>query len=207
MNSSEATRSTTELELEGQIEAINRSMAVIHFAMDGTVLWANDAFLRVMGYDLTQVVGKKHELFLDAETKGSSHYAKFWDDLRLGKFQSATFHRVGQGGRDVWLQATYNPILDPEGRPTKVVKFAIDISSTVRARQEYSHNMREVVDLITDIAGQINLLALNAAIEAARAGNAGRGFAVVAGEVKRLAGQVEAATGKILEEIGRLEKQ
>jgi methyl-accepting chemotaxis protein len=194
-------------DFRSQITAIGRSQAICQFDLDGTIRWANEAFLAVMGYSMNEVVGQNHSMFVDQATRGSSEYRAFWESLRQGKFQSASFHRVGKDGRDVWLQATYNPILDLDGRPMKVMKFATDITRAVEARRQYTHNLTEVVDLITDIAGRINLLALNAAIEAARAGTAGRGFAVVAHEVKSLAAQVEAATTRITDEITRIETQ
>jgi len=195
------------LDVEGQVGAIGRSQAVIHFDLQGTILEVNDLFLQTMGYRRDEVVGRHHKLFVEPDEAASSSYREFWDRLRLGQFQQATFRRRGQGGREVWLQATYNPILDLAGHPYKVVKFATDVTPNVVARRQYAQQMKQVVDVITDIAGQINLLALNAAIEAARAGTVGRGFAVVAGEVKKLAGQVEQATKAIDEQIVQMQSQ
>jgi len=200
-------RKLAEAENRAQIESIDRSLAVIHFSMDGTILWANERFLDALGYTLAEIEGKKHSLFLPPHEAQSEEYRRFWQALGRGEHQAAEFRRLGKDGREVWLQASYNPILDLNGRPSKVVKFATDVTAAVEARQEYARNMGEVVDIITDIAGRINLLALNAAIEAARAGSVGRGFAVVANEVKKLAGQVEAATGKISEEIARMNQR
>jgi len=197
-------RKMIDSQRQGQIDAINRSQAVIHFDLEGNILWANDNFLSAMGYSLSRIVGKHHRMFVLPEEVNSGDYRQFWADLKVGKVKSGVFHRIGESGRDVWLQASYNPVFDLRGQPLKVVKVATDISSLVRSRQEYSANLRGVVDVISDIAGQINLLALNAAIEAARAGTVGRGFAVVATEVKKLAAQVEAATGNISAEIERM---
>lgn len=193
-------------EFQAQIDAIGRSQAVIHFDLEGNVLWANDNFLSALGYRLSQIQGKHHRMFVRPEDVNTEDYRQLWSDMRSGKFRSGVFHRVGEGGRDVWLEASYNPVFGVTGRPIKVVKFATDISKFVRSRRDYAENLKGVVDVITDIAGQINLLALNAAIEAARAGTVGRGFAVVASEVKKLATEVEAATGTITAEIERMGK-
>ena len=275
-------------DFKGQIEAVHKSQAVIEFELDGTIITANDNFLSVMGYSLTEVQGRHHSMFAEAGVADTQAYKEFWEKLGKGIFDTGEYKRIGKGGTEVWIQASYNPILDPEGNPFKVVKYATDITDTVHAReesvrvgalvdsnleqivqsvgganqqaasaasaseetavtvqsvaaaveqlqassQEIARNMEtsrgeielvadgattanasamqlsaaadamtSIVDVITDIAGQINLLALNATIESARAGEAGKGFAVVASEVKSLAGQVANATTQISQEI------
>ncbi len=115
-------------DFEGQIAAIAKSTAVIEFNMDGTIRTANSIFLDAMGYRLDEVKGKHHSIFLDEETKNSSQYREFWEKLKRGEHQSAEFKRFGKGGREVWIQASYNPILDLNGKPFKVVKYATDIT-------------------------------------------------------------------------------
>jgi methyl-accepting chemotaxis protein len=122
---------------QGQIEAISKSQAVIEFDLDGTILWANDNFLATMGYELAEVQGRHHSIFLEKSASESGEYKQFWENLRRGTFQTAEFKRIGKGGRSVWIQASYNPILDPDGRPFKVVKFATDITDQVHARQQF----------------------------------------------------------------------
>lgn len=112
----------------GQIAAIHKSQAVIAFTLEGTILEANDNFLAALGYRLDEIVGQPHAMFVDAVTKASREYAAFWDALKRGEYQAGQYKRVGKGGRDVWIQATYNPIFDASGRPVKVVKFATDIT-------------------------------------------------------------------------------
>ncbi|MDP4026304.1 PAS domain S-box protein [Methylobacterium sp. NEAU 140] len=244
----------------GQLTAVNRSQAVIEFAPDGTVLDANPNFLQAVGYTIEEVRGRPHAMFVEPGYARTPEYVAFWDRLRGGDFASGMFQRFGKDGRSVWIQASYNPIFDPSGRLTKIVKYATDVTANMEARavavaaaertldsvqvvtdaaetmnaaaQEISRSMTEskasvdeihgrageadaaterlraaagamsgVVATISSIAQQINLLALNATIEAARAGAAGRGFAVVAAEVKDLAGQAAAATGRINGEI------
>jgi methyl-accepting chemotaxis protein len=112
----------------GQIAAINRSQAVIEFALDGTILSANENFLAAMGYRLDEVQGRHHGMFVEPAHRESAGYRAFWASLGRGEYQAAEFRRVGKGGREVWIQASYNPILDPAGKPLKVVKFATDIT-------------------------------------------------------------------------------
>ncbi len=116
-----------------QLAAIHRSQAVIEFAADGTILTANENFLAAMGYRLDEVVGRHHRLFVTAEEARSEAYDAFWRTLRNGEFQAAEYRRVGKGGRAVWIQANYNPILDADGKVYKVVKFATDITRSKSA--------------------------------------------------------------------------
>jgi methyl-accepting chemotaxis protein len=244
----------------GQIDAIGKSQAVIEFELDGTIINANPNFLGAMGYSLGEVKGKHHSIFVEPNEAKGAKYAAFWDALRRGEHKVAEFRRFGKGGREVWIQASYNPVMDMNGRPFKVVKYATDITKQVMARrkakdlaetsstsaeavasaseemlaaiQEISESMHRsqtamndivsktgeanevradlettsesmagVVQIIRDLAEQVNLLALNATIEAARAGEAGKGFAVVAGEVKNLANQTAKATDEIESQI------
>ncbi|WP_281684425.1 PAS domain S-box protein [Thalassobaculum salexigens] len=117
-------------EVQGQINAIRRSQAVIHFALDGTILEANENFLTTMGYSAEEVVGKHHSMFVEDTEKHSGEYNQFWDSLGRGEFHEGQFRRLAKGGREIWIRATYNPILDAAGRPYKVVKFASDITSS-----------------------------------------------------------------------------
>ena len=116
------------LERESQAVAIDRSQAVIEFALDGTVLSANRNFLDAMGYRLSEVRGKHHRMFCEPALAASAEYAEFWQRLATGQFEGGVYKRLAKGGREVWLQATYNPILDEDGKPLKVVKFASDIT-------------------------------------------------------------------------------
>src|SRR4029079_17557599 len=111
-----------------QSAAINRSQAVIEFKMDGTIITANQKFLDAMGYRLDEIQGKHHQMFVPPELRGSEAYKAFWANLNRGEFQAGEYKRVGKGGREVWVQASYNPIMDNAGKPVKVVKFATDIT-------------------------------------------------------------------------------
>ena len=248
---------------EGQIDAIGKSQAVISFELDGTIIDANDNFLNAMGYKLADLKGRNHSMCVDPEYVKTDAYKDFWAALRRGEYQSGEFKRMGKGGKDVWISASYNPVFDMNGRPFKVVKYASDVTKQVMTRttaeelaegssasaeavasaseemlaaiQEISESMHRsqiavndivaksemadgirtelestsesmsgVVQIIRDLAEQVNLLALNATIEAARAGDAGKGFAVVAGEVKNLATQTAKATDQIEVQINSM---
>ncbi len=121
-------------EFEGKIQAINRSQAVIEFSLDGTVITANDNFLRIFGYRLDEVVGKHHRIFCEPSYAASPQYSQFWQKLGRGEYDAGEFKRMHKDGTDVWLQASYNPILDLDGKPIKVVKFASDITKEVEDR-------------------------------------------------------------------------
>lgn len=282
----------TSADYSGQLEAIGKSQAVIEFELNGTIIKANENFLGALGYSLNEIEGKHHSLFVDEKTKKSPDYKLFWQSLANGEYQAAEYKRIAKSGKEVWIQASYNPIIGPNGQPFKVVKYATDITKQVLARREAervgalvdenldkilkavgeaneqstsvaaastqtmetvqavsaateefqassneiarsmensrlevgntmqvansadestqklstaAESMNEIVNVIQDIASQINLLALNATIESARAGEAGKGFAVVASEVKSLANQVGTATTQISENIGDMQ--
>ena len=118
----------------GQLAAVNRSQAVIEFAPDATVLSANANFLQTVGYTMEEVRGRPHAMFVEPGYAQSADYAAFWDRLRGGAFVSGMFQRVGKGGRAIWIQASYNPIFDPVGRLTKIVKYATDVTANMAAR-------------------------------------------------------------------------
>jgi methyl-accepting chemotaxis protein len=110
-------------------DALGRSQAVIEFGMDGTILTANDNFLKALGYSLGEIQGKRHSMFVDPSERDSASYRDFWAALKRGEYQAAEYKRIGKGAREVWIQATYNPVLDGNGKPFKVVKFATDITA------------------------------------------------------------------------------
>ncbi len=138
--------------LQAQIDAIHRSQAVIEFDLDGNILSANDMFLQAVGYQREEIQGKHHSMFIEPQHRASAEYRAFWDALRQGKFQAAQFRRVGKGGKELWFEACYNPILDMNGRPCKVVKFATDISHQI----SLLNNFKTLIDSnFADIEGAI----------------------------------------------------
>ena len=121
----------------GQINAISRSQAVIEFALDGTILNANENFLSTLGYTIEEVKGRHHSMFVDPAYAQSQEYRNFWARLNEGKFDAAEYKRLGKGGKEVWIQASYNPILDANGQPFKVVKYATDVTTTKLQNADY----------------------------------------------------------------------
>ncbi|MFZ0146445.1 MAG: PAS domain S-box protein, partial [Candidatus Sulfotelmatobacter sp.] len=126
----------TNADYAGQIAAIGKSQAVIEFKMDGTVLGANDNFLKTLGYTLDEVKGKHHSMFVQEAYRQSPDYREFWAKLNRGEYQAAEYLRIGKGGKEVWIQASYNPIMDLNGKPFKVVKYATDITQQVNTKNE-----------------------------------------------------------------------
>ncbi|GJD34982.1 methyl-accepting chemotaxis protein [Methylobacterium aerolatum] len=121
--------------LRGQVDAIRKSQAVISFDLDGRVLEANANFLDAVGYTAAEVVGQHHGMFVDPAYRASAEYARFWEALRRGEYQAGQFRRIGKGGREVWIEASYNPVFDADGRPVQVTKFAIDVTAQVEQRE------------------------------------------------------------------------
>ncbi len=120
---------------EGQLAAIDKSQAVIEFTLDGTILTANANFLAAMGYSLDEVKGRHHSMFAPPGVSESAEYKAFWAKLGRGEYDAGQYRRLGKGGREVWIQASYNPILDANGRAYKVVKYATDITAQTQAAQ------------------------------------------------------------------------
>lgn len=122
---------------QGRLDAINKSSAVIEFTMDGIILDANDLFLQTMGYTLDEIRGKHHSMFVDSEYRKSREYKLFWERLAEGQFEAAEFRRFGKNGREVWIQATYSPVLDASGTPCGVIKYATDITREKLSSADY----------------------------------------------------------------------
>jgi len=137
-----------EAERKGQLEAINRAQAVIEFTLSGTVLGANDNFLNVLGYRLDEVRGQHHGMFVEPAYRASDDYRRFWEKLARGEFDSGQYKRLGKGGRELWLQASYNPIFDGSGKPVKVVKYATDITAQVRSSHEMQQSVEQTEHII-----------------------------------------------------------
>ncbi|WP_316232066.1 PAS domain-containing methyl-accepting chemotaxis protein [Bradyrhizobium sp. SZCCHNR1051] len=143
------------VDLAGQIEAIGKSQAVIEFNMDGTIITANDNFLRALGYTLAEIQGKHHSMFVEASERESAAYRDFWTSLNRGQYQSAEYKRIGKGGREVYIQASYNPILDLNGKPFKVVKYATDVTRQVFVRMG-NERVRAMMESVAAGAEELN---------------------------------------------------
>jgi methyl-accepting chemotaxis protein len=148
---------STAITQRNKLESLDRSMARIEFAPDCTILDANQNFLDVMGYTLSEIRGKKHSLFVDDETKNSPEYAAFWEKLRAGEFESAAFKRLAKGGREVWIQATYNPVLNSQGNVIGVVKYAVDITAAAQAEQATKAAVQRYTQMVENTSVQLIL--------------------------------------------------
>jgi methyl-accepting chemotaxis protein len=135
----------------GQIAAIGMSQAVIEFDLDGTIRNANDNFLQTLGYTLDEIKGRHHRLFVEDAFAQSSEYRDFWARLNRGEYQTGEFKQLGKGAKEIWIQASYNPIRDRNGKPFKVVKYASDITKQVGERLE----MKRVVTTVATNAATL----------------------------------------------------
>jgi methyl-accepting chemotaxis protein len=191
------------VDCESQVAAINRSQATVEFDLDGTVRTANENFLRIVGYSLAEVQGRPHAMFVEPEGRDAPEYRSFWQALKRGEFHSAQVKRIGQGGREVWLMATYNPILDLHGRPYKIVKFAQDVTAQALLQ-------RQLGVAVEKVAGAAVEGDLTARIELDNAGGELGALCTAVNQVleatAKLVGQVRHAAGEVrsgAEEIAR----
>ena len=183
-------RKLRNADTRGQIEAIDKSQAVIEFDLDGTILKANDNFLTALGYRLDEIKGRHHSLFVDDATKRSTDYQAFWAALNRGEYQAAEYKRIGKNGREVWIQATYNPILDMNGRPFKVVKFATDITAQVKERQRRREAQRTIDHDLESILAEVSHASEQAAGAASASTQTSANVQAVAASAEQIAASV-----------------
>ncbi len=141
-----------EADVNGQLAAISKAQATIEFQTDGTILTANQNFLDAVGYSLEEIRGKHHSLFVDPAFRDSAEYRAFWTKLGRGEFDAGQYKRIGKGGKEIWLEASYNPILDASGRPFKVVKYATNITAQKQAARELERVFGEATRVMTAMA-------------------------------------------------------
>jgi methyl-accepting chemotaxis protein len=135
-------------ELESLYSAINKSQAVIELSMDGTVLTANENYLKLFGYSLAEILGKPYTLFVDPADRTGAEYRALWEHMRAGQFDQGRFKRMGKNGREVWVRASFNPLIGQDGRPWKVVKFAAEITPIIMESRALDSAVRESQDVI-----------------------------------------------------------
>jgi len=143
------------LDAAAQLAALDRSQAVIAFSPDGTILEVNDNFLAALGYDRAEILGRHHSIFLPPGEAESKAYTRFWSDLREGRFQADEFLRIGKDGREIWIQATYNPIAGATGKIDKVVKYATDITATKAAIRAFQQAVSRLAE--SDLSARITV--------------------------------------------------
>ncbi|WP_242913723.1 MULTISPECIES: PAS domain-containing methyl-accepting chemotaxis protein [Brevundimonas] len=174
----QAAQDTVRLqELERRMAAIGRSQAVIEFELDGTIIDANENLLKTMGYSLDEIRGQHHRMFMDPAEAATAEYAAFWRELNDGRFVAKKFRRMAKGQREVWLEASYNPVLDDNGRAVKVVKLAINITEAEQAarraeaeRQSAEAAQSRLVEVLADNLAKLSEGDLRASIEVALEG-------------------------------------
>ena len=138
-------------EFEGKISAIDKSQGTIEFSMDGTIITSNENFLNVLGYSLDEVKGKHHRIFCDESYTNSPEYKKFWEKLNRGEFDSGEYKRIGKDGREVFIQATYNPILGLSGELIKVLKIATDVTEQKRKEGQMAKQAELIMEMSTPV--------------------------------------------------------
>ncbi|MEM9352327.1 MAG: PAS domain-containing methyl-accepting chemotaxis protein [Planctomycetota bacterium] len=148
-------------ENKAQIASIHRSQAVIEFNLDGTIITANDNFLAAVGYSLNEIVGQHHRMFVHPDYAAGEEYKAFWRSLNSGEYQSAEYCRLAKGGREIWIQASYNPVFDGRGKVTKVIKFATDITAAKQAKQQTEEIGKSVANSVTEMAATIDEISRN----------------------------------------------
>ena len=141
---------------EAKLEAMNRSQAIIEFELDGTIITANENFCSAVGYALDDIIGRHHSIFVDREHAASAEYKNFWEKLRAGEFSAGEYQRFGRDGREIWINASYNPVFDQHGEVVKVVKFATDITeeklrnADMNSQIEAIHKSQAVIEFKLD---------------------------------------------------------
>lgn len=138
-------------ETEGKLNAIDKSLGTIEFNMDGTIITANDKFLEIAGYSLDEVAGKHHRIFCEDSYAKSVEYSDFWKKMNRGEFDSGEYRRIGKNGREVYIQATYNPIFDLNNKPFKVLKIASDVTEKKRRENESAKQAALIMDMSTPV--------------------------------------------------------
>jgi methyl-accepting chemotaxis protein len=146
-----------DADVAGQIQAIGKSNAVIEFTLDGTIINANANFLNAVGYQLNEVAGKHHSMFVEPTEARSDCYRQFWSSLRTGSYQTGEFKRIGRNGKEIWLQASYNPINDMDGKPFKVVKYASDITAMVAERTRRANAQNAIAEDLVEISRLVSV--------------------------------------------------
>jgi methyl-accepting chemotaxis protein len=138
---------------EGQLAAINKAQAVIEFTLDGTILYANENFLKATGYTLAEIRGKHHSIFAEPAYRQSRDYQLFWEKLGRGEYDAGQYKRLGKNGKEIWIQASYNPIFDSSGKAFKVVKYATDVTAQVLANEALRVAIQQIQDVIAAVKG------------------------------------------------------
>lgn len=189
-----------QLDNAGQVAAISKSQAVIEFNMDGTIITANENFLATMGYRLDEIQGKHHSMFAEPAFAASAEYKEFWAKLNRGEYQAAQYKRIGKGGKEVWIEASYNPILDLNGKPFKVVKYATDLAKRKAENRKLADDFEATVKSLVDaVSGSANELQSTATSLSAAAEQTNQQSSTVASATEELSASVQEISRQLSE--------
>ncbi|MCB0486705.1 MAG: PAS domain-containing protein, partial [Flavobacteriaceae bacterium] len=205
----EVVTKTLELQEEnaaykGVFDGLDRSQGVIEFKPDGTIVTANENFLKATGYALDQIVGRHHKIFCDPKYASSNEYAQFWKDLHQGEFQSGQFHRYKKSGEELWLQASYNPIFGQDGKLIKIVKLATDITAQIAKQKEfesYVELLEETANSLASASSELMATATQMASAAQQTNDQSGSVAAAAEEVSAGVKVVSTNTAQMVESI------
>lgn len=192
-------------DLQGKVEAISRSQAIIEFKLDGTIITANENFLVTLGYSLCEIEGKHHSMFVAPAYKESPEYKQFWDKLRAGEFQAGQYQRFGKGGKEVWIEASYNPVLDANGKVAKVVKFATDLTKrkdeNMALASQFENGVKAMVETVANSARDMETTAQSLAAAAEETSQQSSTVSAASEEmsasVNEIARQIESSTDAV----------
>ncbi len=203
-------RSNETADYAGKVAAIDRSNAVIEFNLDGTVITANNNFLHTLGYTLDELRGKHHAIFCEERYRSSNEYREFWAKLNRGEFDTGEYKRLGKGGKEIWIQASYNPIRNRDGQVVKVVKFASDISAAVFERQRMADELGDVVQVVSSSATELEASAQGMAASSEETSRQAQAVAAASEQATRnvqtVASSAEQLTASIREIAGRVQE-
>jgi methyl-accepting chemotaxis protein len=184
-------------DLHGKIDAIGRSQAVIEFTLEGTIITANENFLQTLGYTLNEIKGKHHSMFAEPAYTASADYKAFWAKLGRGEYDAGQYKRIGKGGKEVWIEASYNPIMDQNGRPCKVVKFATDL--TKRKEQNLA--------LANDFENSVKTLVQEVSSSAKGMEGTAQNLAAAAEQTNQQSSTVSSATEELAASVNEISRQ
>lgn len=192
-----AEKKRLEKDAAGQLDAISKSQAVIEFDMDGTIISANDNFLHPMGYTLQEVQGRHHSMFVAPEVRSSDQYKEFWAQLNRGEFTKGMYKRIAKDGSEVWIQGSYNPILDLNEKPFKVVKYATDVTQRVMLEREAEKHRVKTETLVQEIIESAHQFTEGARVIAESSANLSDGAQNQAASVEEMTASVEEMSAAI----------
>jgi len=191
-----------DAEVQSQLTAVGRAQAVIEFSLDGRILRANRNFLDALGYAREEeLLGQHHRIFVVPEERNSADYADFWQHLGRGQFHQGQFRRIGKQGQEVWIEASYNPVLDYMGRPFKVVKYATDITARFKATRMLQSAFEELHTLVTESAARAD----DAHAQTRQVATVARSGATAAERATQTMGGIRSDSARIAEIVGLID--